>query len=73
MEKLNENEDKNKYISVSKENINSFIFRKEYRKAFGLFILFLERLDNDEKRDVIDYYSKNMESFGIFQKGPFEL
>jgi hypothetical protein len=27
--------------------------------TFGLLILFLERLDEKEKTEVIDYYSKN--------------
>ena len=49
-----------KYISASKLNINNFIRKKDYRKAFGLLILFLERLDGKEKMEVVDYYSKNM-------------
>jgi hypothetical protein len=55
-----------KYIFSSKLNINNFIRKNDYRKAFGLLILFLERLDGKEKADVIDYYSKNMIDFGIF-------
>jgi hypothetical protein len=30
-----------KYISASKLNINNFIRKKDYRKAFGLLILFV--------------------------------
>jgi len=56
-----------KYISGSKLNIDNFIRKNEYRKAFGLLILFLERLDGKEKAKVIDYYSKNMIDFGIFK------
>ena len=56
-----------KYISSSKLSIDNFIRKNEYRKAFGLLILFLERLDGKEKAEVIDYYSKNMVDFGIFQ------
>jgi len=59
-------EDINKYISGSKVNIDNYIHKNEYRKAFGLLILFLERLDGKEKAEVIDYYSKNMEQLGIF-------
>jgi hypothetical protein len=55
-----------KYISGSKLNIDNFIRKQEYRKAFGLLILFLERLDGKEKAEVIDYYSKNMEKLGVF-------
>jgi hypothetical protein len=53
-------EDVKKYISGSKLNIDNYIRKNEYKKAFGLLILFLERLDGEEKKQVIDYYSKNM-------------
>ena len=56
-----------KYISSSKLNIDNFIRKNEYRKAFGLLILFLERLDGKEKAEIIDYYSKNMVDLGIFK------
>ena len=59
-------EDVEKYISGSKVNIDNYIRKNEYRKAFGLLILFLERLDGEEKTQVIDYYSKNMQQFGVF-------
>ena len=52
-------EDAEKYISSSKVNIDNYIRKNDYRKAFGLFILFLERLDGEDKTQVIDYYSKN--------------
>ena len=54
------------YISGSKVNIDNYIRKNEYRKAFGLLILFLERLDGEEKAQVIHYYSKNMQKLGIF-------
>lgn len=56
-----------KYISGSKLNIDNFIRKNEYKKAFGLLILFLERLDGKEKEEVIDYYSKNIVGLGIFK------
>jgi hypothetical protein len=59
-------EDCEKYISCSKININKCIRKNEYRKAFGLLILFLERLDNNQKAEVIDYYSKNMMDLGVY-------
>ena len=55
-----------KYISGSKQNIDNFIHKNEYRKAFGLLILVLERLDGNQKEEFIDYYSKNMTNLGIF-------
>jgi hypothetical protein len=63
---LKKSEDTEKYISGSKVNIDNYIRKNEYRKAFGLLILFLERLDGEEKTQVIDYYSKNMQQFGVF-------
>ena len=67
MEKTKEENDKI-YISGSKQNIDSFINKNEYRKAFGLLILVLERLDDGaQKNEFIDYYSKNLEQFGIFK------
>jgi hypothetical protein len=60
-------EDVEKYISASILNIDNYIRKNEYRKAFGLLILFLERLDGTEKAKVIDYYSKNMHPLGIFK------
>jgi len=62
---LKTSEDTEKYISGSKVNIDNYIRKNEYRKAFGLLILFLERLDGEEKTQVIDYYSKNMQQFGV--------
>ena len=59
-------EDVEKYISGSKVNIENYIHKNEYRKAFGLLILFLERLDDEQKAQVIDYYSKNIQQLGIF-------
>jgi hypothetical protein len=49
------------YISGSKKNIDDFIERNNYKAAFGLLIVFLERLEDNEKKEVIDYYSKNLQ------------
>ena len=67
MEKTKEENDKI-YILGSRKNIDSFINKNEYRKAFGLLIAVLERLDDgNQKNDFIDYYSKNMEKLGILK------
>ena len=60
-------EDIDKYISCSKKNIDGCIRKNEYRKAFGLLIWFLERLDSKEQTDVIDYYYNNMDRLGVFK------
>lgn len=65
MEKNNNSED-DIYISGSKLNIDNFMRKNEYRKAFGLLILVLERLNDKEKTEFIDYYSKNMQELGVF-------
>ena len=65
MEKTKEENDKI-YILDSKKNIDNYIRKNEYRKAFGLLILFLERLDGEERAEIINYYSKNMQQLGIF-------
>jgi hypothetical protein len=54
-----------KYIIGSRKNINNFLLQKEYRKAFGLLILVLERLDDNEKKEFIDYYSVHLQTLGI--------
>jgi hypothetical protein len=66
MEKPKEEQTKTKeendkiYIIGSIKNIDSFINKNEYRRAFGLLIAVLERLDDgNQKNEVIDYYSKN--------------
>ena len=67
MEKTKEENDKI-YILGSRKNIDGFINKNEYRLAFGLLILVLERLgDGTQKNEFIDYYSKNMEKLGIFK------
>ena len=66
MERTKEENDE-LYISGSIKNIDTFINKREYRKAFGLLILVLERLDDNQKNEFIDYYSKNMAYMGIFK------
>ena len=60
MEKPKEENDKI-YILGSMKNIDSFISKNEYRRAFGLLIAVLERLDDgNQKNEVINYYSKKI-------------
>lgn len=72
MDKNKEEYDKT-YISDSRKNIDSYINKKEYRKAFVLLILALEKIDNLQKNEFIDYYSKNMLNMGIFDNIQPEL
>ena len=61
MEPISE-DNRNTYILKSKQGIDSYIYRNDYKKAFLRLILVLERLDNNEKVDFIDYYSKKFNS-----------
>jgi hypothetical protein len=47
--------------------IDSYIHKKDYRKAFAALILVLERMDDGkQKNEFIDYYSKNMKQMGFY-------
>lgn len=59
-------EDVDTYILCSMRHIDNYILTNKYKQAFGLLILFLERLNSTEKTEVITYYSKNMKQLGIF-------
>lgn len=48
------------YIELSKQNIDNFIYNKNYKAAFGLFISVMERLNDEERDQFIKHYSKHM-------------
>ena len=51
------------YIELSKRNIDNYIYSYNYKNAFGLLILVLERLNDNEKTEFIKYYSDNIQQF----------
>jgi hypothetical protein len=53
-------ENKKLYICHSKLNIDDYINKNDYNKAFILLILVLERLDENEKIEFINYYSSKL-------------
>jgi|688.fasta_scaffold1769954_1 hypothetical protein len=63
MENTKEEDYNNIYMKLSKQNINSFINKNDFRKAFILLIIVLERLKNIDKDEFIDYYSKKLNTF----------
>jgi hypothetical protein len=67
MEKIKEyeDEDEKEYFILSKQEIDKFIYNYDYKKAFCLLILVLERLNDNKKIELIDYYSKNFINFGV--------
>ena len=66
MEEYREDDQTAIYISLSRQNIDKCLYNYEYRKAFGLLILVLERLDENQKNEFIQYYSENMIKLGVF-------
>lgn len=61
-----EEDNRKVYIIDSKQNIDSLIRKKDYKRAFALLILFIERLNEIEKNEVIDYYSENLSKLGFY-------
>jgi len=58
------------YSQMSKTNIDELLYNKDYRKAFSLLIMVLERLDNNEKVELIDYYTKHLDD--LYELNGFE-
>ena len=48
--------DNDMFIKTSIKNIDNFIEKNQYKNAFNLLILFLERLNNEDTKTVISYY-----------------
>jgi hypothetical protein len=65
MEKTQE-ENNTLYIQDSKKNIDKYIYRNEYKKAFVMLLIVLERLDDTEKIEFIDYYTKKLNSLFVY-------
>lgn len=58
---LESEKDNNKlYIQLSKTNIDNLILINQYKNAFTLLIMVLERLDNNDKIELINYFSKQL-------------
>jgi hypothetical protein len=59
--KIKTQEENNKlYIQLSKNSIDDCIYKNDYKQAFWIFIMVLERLNNDDKVEFIDYYIKQL-------------
>jgi len=48
--------DEKEYLVCSKQRIDEFIYRDNYKRAFGMLILVLERLNDNQKTELINYY-----------------
>ena len=54
------------YIQDSKKKIDKYIYTNEYKKAFVLLLIVLERLENNEKIEFMDYYIKKLNSLFVY-------
>lgn len=60
-------EDDELYISLSKENIDNYINNDNYRAAFGILLMTLDRLDNiKQKNYFITHYLNKYISLNNF-------
>jgi hypothetical protein len=48
------------YINLSKRNIDNAIYKNDFLKAFSLLIMVLDRLDNNQKVEFINYYNSKL-------------
>jgi len=48
---------RNNYIAITIKNIDTHIKQQDYKKAFTLFLLSMEKLDQKERQELIDYYT----------------
>jgi hypothetical protein len=65
MKKNKEDENEKKYFVGSKQQIDKFIYNNDFKKAFWLLILFLERVNDNQKQELINYYSENLINFNF--------
>ena len=52
--------DENEYLVCSKQRIDEFIYRDNYKRAFGMLILVLERLNDNQKTELLYYYKNKV-------------
>jgi len=49
-----------KYVSYSKKNINEYIEKNDYKSAFQILVMVLNRVDEEQKSAIIKYYDDFM-------------
>ena len=52
----------NKFIHTAKISIDECLYKKDFKYAFLLLISTLEKLDDNEKVEFINYYNKKSNS-----------
>jgi len=52
-----EEKNRNNFISTASKNIDAYIQKNDFKAAFTLFLLTMERLNHRERQEFIDYYN----------------
>ena len=55
------------YIKLSKEVIDGYLDKRDYRQALGRLLMTLDKLDGDDKQEMVNYYIDNMRKFDILR------
>jgi hypothetical protein len=55
------------YIKLSKEVIDEYLDRRDYRQSLGRLLVTLDKLDEEGKQDMLAYYINNMKRFDILR------
>ena len=55
------------YINLSKEVIDTYLDKRDYRQALGRLLMTLDKLDGDDKQEMVNYYIDNMRKFDILR------
>ena len=62
---LNQEDDTKSYITLSRNNIDNYIYKNQYKQAFMLLTMVLQTLNDDDKRYLINYYNKNLNNLAL--------
>lgn len=66
-----EQENDRLYITLSKRNIDALLGKNECRKAFGLLVVFLDRLEEPQIKEVLTYYKHKV--FEYYNRPIYDL
>ena len=55
------------YINLSKEVIDIYLDKHDYRQALGRLLMTLDKIDEEGKQEMIKYYIDNMNRFDILR------
>ena len=55
------------YINLSKEVIDTYLDKRDYRQALGRLLMTLDKIDEEGKQKMIKYYIDNLRRFDILR------